>query len=275
MTKSDLMQGKTVLVTGATDGIGKETAAQLADMGAQVIIHGRNAEKAEKVREEIAARTGNHNIEIAIADLSAMANVRDLAMEIRSRVDRLDVLINNAGVYMKELVRTPDGFETTFAVNHLAPFFLTNQLLPLIKSSTPSRVITVSSVAHGSARLDFDNLNAEKNFHGWGAYCVSKLGNLLFTFELARRLTGSGVTANALHPGTINTNMLEKLGMRGSPVTQGAETPVYLASSPEIAEISGEYFNHKRIAKPSDQARDEELQKKFWKISSDLAGLAV
>ncbi len=273
MMQSKLMSGKTVLITGATDGIGKETAAQLADMGAGVIVHGRNAEKTEKVREEIVVRTGNSGVEIIVADLSAMANVRSLAAEIRSRFDHLDVLINNAGVYMKELIRTPDGFEMTFAVNHLAPFLLTNLLLPLVKASAPARVITVSSVAHGSARLDLDNLNAEKSFHGWGAYCISKLGNLLFTFELARRLAGSSVTANALHPGTIDTNMLQKLGMNGRPVADGAETPVYLASSPEAAEISGEYFNHKRIAKPSDLARDEGLQKNFWEISSNLVGL--
>ncbi len=273
MMQSKLMSGKTVLITGATDGIGKETAAQLADMGARVIVHGRNAEKTEKVREEIVVRTGNSGVETIVADLSAMANVRSLAAEIRSRFDNLDVLVNNAGVYMKELIRTPDGFEMTFAVNHLAPFLLTNLLLPLVKASAPARVITVSSVAHGSARLDFDNLNAEKAFHGWGAYCISKLGNLLFTFELARRLAGSSVTANALHPGTIDTNMLQKLGMNGRPVADGAETPVYLASSPEAAEISGEYFNHKRIAKPSDLARDEALQRKFWEISAELVGL--
>ncbi len=267
------MQGKTVLITGATDGIGRETAAQLARLGARVIIHGRNPEKAARVRDEIIAHTSNHEIETAIADLSVMSNVRDLAVEIRSRHNRLDVLINNAGVYMTELVRTPDGFETTFAVNHLAPFLLTNLLLPTLKTSAPARVITVSSVAHGSARPDLDNLNAEKSFHGWGAYCVSKLGNLLFTFELARRLDGSGVTANALHPGTINTNMLAKLGMNGRPVSQGAETPVYLASSPEVTDINGEYFSRMRIAKPSDLARDEDLQRKFWEVSSNLLNL--
>jgi retinol dehydrogenase-14 len=183
------------------------------------------------------------------------------------------VLINNAGVYMTEYVQTLDGFEMTFAVNHLAPFLLTNLLLPSLKSSAPARVVTVSSVAHGSARLDLENLNAEKSFHGWGAYCVSKLGNLLFTFELGRRLAGCGVTANALHPGTIDTKMLAKLGISGKSVSQGAETPVFLASSPDVAEISGQYFSRKRIAKSSDLARDKDLQKKFWEISSTLVGL--
>lgn len=274
MTANTLMQGKTVLITGATDGIGRETARQLAAMDARVIVHGRSAEKAALVKKDIIADTGNDKLETAIADLSVMANVRALADEITDRFDRLDVLINNAGVYLTEYVETADGFEKTFAVDHLAPFLLSNLLLPLLKASAPARVITVSSVVHGSARVDLDNLNAEKRFHGWGAYCLSKLGNLLFTFELARRLKGSGVTANALHPGTVNTKMLEKLGMQGKPVTEGAATSVFLASSPDVAGISGKYFSQKRIAKPSEAALDRELQLKFWDRSTEMVSLA-
>jgi NAD(P)-dependent dehydrogenase (short-subunit alcohol dehydrogenase family) len=269
------MQAKTVLITGATDGIGRETARQLAAMDARVIVHGRSADKAARVKDAIITNTGNDKIETAIADLSVMANVRALADEITSRFDHLDVLINNAGVYLTEYVQTPDGFESTFAVNHLAPFLLTHLLLPLLKTAAPARVITVSSVAHGSARVDLDNLNAEKRFHGWGAYCLSKLGNLLFTFKLARRLEGSGVTANALHPGTVNTKMLEKLGMRGKPVGEGAATSVFLASSPDVAGVTGKYFSQQRIAKPSEAALDRELQQTFWNRSAEMVNLAL
>jgi NAD(P)-dependent dehydrogenase (short-subunit alcohol dehydrogenase family) len=182
-------------------------------------------------------------------------------------------LINNAGVYLEQYIQTPDGFEMTFAVNHLSHFLLTNLLLDLIKDSAPSRIITVSSVAHGSARFDFDNLNAEKKFHGWGAYCISKLGNLLFTFALARRLEGTGVTSNALHPGTVKTKMLAKLGLGGKPVEEGAQTSIYLASSPDVEQVSGEYFSNKRIAYPSEQARDRELQERFWEVSAEMVDL--
>ena len=268
-----LMQGKTLLITGATDGIGKETARQLAAMGARTIIHGRDPEKTERVREEIILASGNRNVESVVADLQGMANVRVLAGEIRGRVDHLDVLINNAGTYQQTYQETPEGYEMNFAVNHLAPFLLTLLLLDLIKDSAPARIITVSSSAHKSARVDLENLNAEKKFHSWGAYCLSKLGNLLFTFALARRLEGSGVTANALHPGTIDTKMLSKLGLEGKPVERGAETPVYLASSPEVANVSGEYFRGKQIAETSEAARDQQLQENFWEISKKMVGL--
>ena len=268
------MEGKTVLITGATDGIGEETARQLAGMGARVFVHGRDPEKAAQVRNNIIQTTGNQQVEIVIADLAKMGEVRALAREVQQKVDHLDVLINNAGVYMEEYVETEDGFELTFAVNHLAHFLLTNLLLDLLKKSAPARIITVSSSAHASARVDLNNLNAEKKFHGWGAYCLSKLGNLLFTFALARRVEGSGVTANALHPGTINTKMLQKAwGMMGQPVSEGAETPVYLASSPEVSDLNGKYFVNKEITRPSEAARDNTLQEKFWKISAEMVGL--
>lgn len=170
-------------------------------------------------------------------------------------------------------MRLPGGYELTFAVNHLAHFMLTILLLDLLKRSAPSRIITVSSSAHGSARLDLDNLNAEKKFHGWGAYCISKLANLLFTFALARRLSGTGVTANALHPGTINTKMLQKAwGMMGRPVAEGAARQTGMASSFDVADISGEYFVNKAAVRSSEQARDQGLQEKFWEISAEMVG---
>jgi NAD(P)-dependent dehydrogenase (short-subunit alcohol dehydrogenase family) len=273
MTEPPTLKGQTILITGATDGIGEETARQLAGMGARIFLHGRNPDKAARVREDIVLTTGNDAVEILLADLQSMDQVRRLAEEIQSRTDRLDVLINNAGVYMPEYVQTPDGFEMTFAVNHLAPFLLTHLLLDLLKASAPARIININSVAHGSARVDLENLNAEKKFHPWGAYCLSKLGNLLFTFKLARHLEGTGVTVNALHPGTINTKMLSQIGLEGKPVARGAETPVYLASDPEAANITGEYFSQKRIAQPSETSQDPELQEKFWEISREMTGL--
>ena len=201
--------------------------------------------------------------------------MHQLAAEVQAQVGHLDVLINNAGVYLTEKQLTVDGYEMTFAVNHLAPFLLTNLLLSALKASAPARVVTVSSVAHGSARWDWENLNAEKKFHSWGAYCISKLGNLLFTFALSRRLEGSGVTANALHPGVVNTRMSQQLKLEGKPVEQGAETPIYLASSPEATGVNGEYFSQKRVAQPSEMARDEALQEKFWAVSRAMVGLGT
>jgi NAD(P)-dependent dehydrogenase (short-subunit alcohol dehydrogenase family) len=272
-TKS--MKSKTVLITGATDGIGKATAHRLAEMGARVLIHGRDAQKAEVTRDELILATGNPLVETIIADLAELSNVRRMAEEIESRVDHLDVLINNAGVYLEKYIQTPDGYEMTFAVNHLSHFLLTNLLLDLIKKSALARIVTVSSSGHKDARFDLENLNAEKKFHGWGAYCISKLGNLLFAFALARRLSGTGVTSNALHPGAVNTKMLAKLGVSGKPVEKGAETSIYLASAAEVAEVTGEYYTSKGITEASEQARDIALQEKFWEISAQMVGLDV
>jgi NAD(P)-dependent dehydrogenase (short-subunit alcohol dehydrogenase family) len=274
MAIQNTLKGKTILITGATDGIGKETAKQLAEMGGHLLIHGRNLEKCEKAKAEIIQFTGNEALEIFVADFQSMENVRDLAQEMHARVDQLDILINNAGIFTKEFVRTPDGFELTFAVNHLAHFLLTNLLLDLLKQSSPARVIIVSSSSHTNAKVDLNNLNAEKKFSAWNAYCLSKLGNLLFAFALARRLKGTGITVNALHPGAINTKMLRFAGgIQGQPVEEGAETPVFLASAPEVANITGKYFIGKEIAQPSGKARDQDLQKRFWEMSEKMVGL--
>jgi NAD(P)-dependent dehydrogenase (short-subunit alcohol dehydrogenase family) len=183
------------------------------------------------------------------------------------------VLINNAGIYVTKKDLTPDGFEKTFAVNHLSHFLLTNLLLDLIKASGAARIITVSSSAHFDARFDLDNLNAEKKFSGWGMYCISKLANLLFTFALARRLEGSRITANALHPGFIDTKILGRdIGGR-KPVEEGAETPVFLASSQKVAAISGEYFVRRQITPSSELSRDVALQEELWEISKKMTNL--
>ena len=273
MQNNHHLSNKTILITGATDGIGKETARQLAMMDARVIIHGRNLEKAERVREEIIVAASNEKVEIMIADFSSLNQVRSLADQVLSTHEHLDVLINNAGVYTTKKAITPDGYEMTFAVNHLAHFLLTNLLHDRIKASAPARIITVSSSAHFDARFDIENLNAEKKFHGWGAYCISKLANLLFTFALARRLEKSGVTANSLHPGFINTNILGRDVPGRKPVAEGAETPVYLASSNEVKDVSGQYFSQKQITPPSELSRDVALQEELWEISKQMTDL--
>lgn len=267
------LHDKTILITGATDGIGKETARQLAMINAHVILHGRDPEKAQRVRDHIISETANENVEIMVADLSLMNQVRSLADEVISQHNHLDVLINNAGLYTTRKQITSDGLELTFAVNHLSHFLLTNLLLDLIKASAPARIITVSSSAHADADFDIEDLNAAKKFNGWNAYSVSKLANLLFTFALARRLKGSGITVNSLHPGFIRTNILGRHFANQKPVEVGAETPVYLASSPEVADISGEYFVRKQIKPPSELSRDVGLQEDFWQISKQMTGL--
>jgi len=264
-----------MLVTGSTDGIGKETTMRLAGMGATVLVHGRSHERGEKALEEIREVTGNEKLGLVVGDLASLDQVRDMAEQVKGRHDRLDVLVNNAGVVSEKRVETEDGYELTFAVNHLAPFLLTNLLLDLLKGSAPSRVITVSSVAHGGAGIDFDDPNLERGYTMNRAYAQSKLANLLFTYELARRLEGTSVTANALHPGVIGTKLLETgFGGGGSSVDSGAETPVYLATSEEVEGVSGKYFRNKKEAESSASSRDEEAQRQLWELSERMCGLS-
>jgi retinol dehydrogenase-14 len=273
--KDGLMVGKVVLVTGSTDGIGRETALGIARMGARLFLHGRNAEKGRKVAEEIRERSGNYNVEFFLADFSPQREVRLLAAEVEEGHDRLDVLVNNAGVFMRERRLTADGIETTFAVNHLAPFLLTNLLLDLLKKSAPSRIVTVSSIAHRDARVDWSNLQGERRFDGYEAYARSKLGNLLFTYEISRRLEGSGVDANAFHPGVVKTKLL-RAGFGNYPgddPRRGAEASIRLATSPELEGKSGLYFERLQPVASSPRSRDRALQKRFWETSEKLVGL--
>ena len=261
-----------MLVTGSTDGIGKETARRLAQMGATVLVHGRSRKRGEKALEEILERTGSKKLGLVVGDLSSLSQVRGIAEQVKADYDRLDVLINNAGVVAEERTETEDGYELTFAVNHLAPFLLTALLLEELKESAPSRIITVSSIAHGGARIDFDDPNLERGYSMNKAYARSKLANLLFTYELARRLEGTGVTANALHPGVIGTKLLDVgFGGGGSPVEPGAETSVYLATSPEVEDVTGRYFRKNR---ETNSSHDEEAQRKLWELSERMVGLA-
>jgi len=266
-------QGRVALVTGATDGIGKETARALAERGAHVLVHGRTLEKARRVADEIRAAVGaGDRVEPCAADFSRLAEVRSLGESLAAR-PKLDLLINNAGVFVHERTLTADGFETTFAVNHLAPFLLTLLLVPRLVASEPSRVVNVSSIAHSRGRLDFDDLDGAQRFEGYRAYATSKLANVLFSSELARRLAGKGVTSNALHPGVISTKLLMTgFGSTGASLEKGAATSLMVALDPALATTTGRYFSDEREVSPSAAARDESLQQKLWEVSLERTG---
>jgi NAD(P)-dependent dehydrogenase (short-subunit alcohol dehydrogenase family) len=279
------MSGKVCLVTGATSGIGKQTALGLARLGATVIIVARDAARAEVAADQIRRHVPPAQVEILTADLSRLAQVRRLAEEVLARHDRLDVLINNAGVIMTRRQLTADGLETTFATNHMAPFLLTNLLSGLLTRSAPARVVTVASAAHKQVRaIPWDDLPHGAQTSTGQTYPMSKLLNILFTVELARRLAGTGVTANCLHPGFVRTDLGRNVtGVPGAvlrlalplvpgPAT-GARTTVYLASSPEVAEVTGGYFVRCRPAEPSALARDPGAATRLWTLSEQLAGL--
>lgn len=279
------LNNKLVLITGATGGIGKETARVLYGMGAHVVLVGRNPEKMEKAITELSSQNPNGGkLEGMIADLSSLDEIRRLASEFKQKYNRLDVLVNNAGAYFNQRKESVDGFEMTFALNHLSYFYLTYLLLDVIKGSAPARIINVSSGAHAMAgNINFDNLQSEGLFLGWTTYGRSKLMNILFTRELCRRLQGTRVTANVLHPGFVATNF----GHNGNGIgkwiialtqrwaitpEQGAQTSIYLASSPEVAGVSGAYFVDKKITTPSKAAQDDEAAKRLWEISLEMVG---
>ena len=280
------MQGKTCLVTGATAGIGFVTARELARAGARVLIVARTPEKGTDTIRRIAQETGGESVEALSADLGSQADVRALAREVKGRTDRLDVLVNNAGVILLERRESLDGIETTFAVNHLAYFLLTNLLLDLLKASSPARIVNVASHAHRGGRINFSDLGGREHFSGWRAYQQSKLANVLFTRELAKALTGTGVTANAVHPGWVNSQIFREEGFQGwvmrkaagllaiSP-ERGAETTLYLATSPAVQGESGGYYARRKPARISRAARDEAVARRLWQFSEDLTGLKI
>jgi NAD(P)-dependent dehydrogenase (short-subunit alcohol dehydrogenase family) len=279
------MQGKVCLITGATAGIGKATAQGLAAKGATLIITGRNRDKTAVTAAELKAASGNSNIDFLVADLSSQAEVRRLADEFKQKYSRLDVLINNAGGVFTKRQTTVDGLEYTFALNHLAPFLLTNLLLDLLKASAPARVITVSSGAEQGGRLDFDDLQSEKSYSAFRVYSTSKLENILFSNELARRLKGTGVTSNSLHPGFVasdfgknNPGLLSMAMVLVRPfainVEKGAATSIYLASSPEVEGVTGKFFTKSAEATPSNpMANNEAAARRLWEISEKLCHL--
>jgi NAD(P)-dependent dehydrogenase (short-subunit alcohol dehydrogenase family) len=278
------MQSQVCVVTGATSGIGKAAAAALARQGAEIIVVGRDPGRAEATAAAIQA-DGAPPPKVEIADLARLDQVRALAGRLNQSLDRIDVLINNAGLVLNERQVTPDGYEHVFAVNHLAPFLLTNLLRPKLTASAPGRVITVSSDAHTAARLDLDDPNLEHGWSSWRSYSNSKLANILFTRELAGRLDGTGVTANCLHPGVVRTGFgrdarpLMRVGITiAKPFMlspeRGADTIVYLASSPDVAAKTGGYYVKRQLREPSAAARDDGLARRLWEISERLTGLA-
>jgi NAD(P)-dependent dehydrogenase (short-subunit alcohol dehydrogenase family) len=270
------MKGKTVLVTGATDGIGRQVALELSQRGAHVIVHGRNPERGQQVVADIQRQTDSQIVEYANADFTTVHAARDLAHHVERRCERLDILINNAGLYAERRTMTPDGLELTFAVNHLAAFVVTTGLIDLLQRSRPARIITVSSGTHHSARLDVSDLQSERRYDGYQAYARSKLCSILFTYHLARLLSDSGVTANCLHPGGINTKLLRAgFGGGGRSVVEGARTPVYLATAPGVEHVTGQYFVDEKPARSSVLSYDHGLQEQLWSLSDRLAAEAL
>jgi len=276
------MNGKICLVTGATDGIGKVSARVLAELGAKVIIVGRNPEKSAIVLAELRSISGNENIDLLMADLAVMQEVRDLAEKVISRYDRLDVLLNNAGGYFTKHKITSDGLEMTFALNHMSYFLLTNKLMELLKYSAPARIVNVSSDAHYGVDMEFENLNGEQEYKAWKAYQKSKLANVLFTYELLKKVPGN-ITVNCLHPGFVATNFghnnggffgpVLKIAQRISAINpeEGAKTSIFLCSAPEVKGASGKYFYKCQPKTSSRESRNMDTGKRLWQISSDIA----
>jgi NAD(P)-dependent dehydrogenase (short-subunit alcohol dehydrogenase family) len=280
------MEGKVVLITGGTSGIGRAAATALAAMGAEVAVTGRSRQRGEAAVEEIRDTSGNERVSLMLADLAVQTEVRGLAEEFRERYDRLDVLVNNAGIIQSKRTETPDGLELTLAVNHLAPFLLTNLLLDLLKESAPSRIITVSSEARRGAQIDFEDLQSERRYRAFKVYGMTKLANILFTYELAERLEGTGVVANCLHPGGVNTNFGTNNRSFGTLLfrafkpfmrtpEQGADTIVYLAISPEAGKMTGRYLTDRKVVSSFNEPHDEATQKRLWEVSETLTKFEV
>ncbi|MFC1619276.1 SDR family oxidoreductase [Candidatus Neomarinimicrobiota bacterium] len=280
------MHGKVCLITGANRGVGKATTLALASMGATVVMVARDPALGTAARDEIIRTAGNQSVELLVADLASLEAVRQLAADFRERHSQLHVLINNAGLTKRHHVLTEDGFETTFAVNHLAPFLLTNLLLDLMKAGAPARIINVSSMVHKWGRINSGDLQSEQHYNMHIAYNQSKLANVLFTYELARRLEGSGITANVVHPGMVASDFAREytgfigfMAQKGwrpfmkSP-EKGAATSVYLASAPEVEGVTGKYFANSREKKSSRTSSNVALAGRLWETSEQLTGLA-
>jgi retinol dehydrogenase 14 len=287
MADASLMAGKSVLVTGGTGGIGKATAIGLAVLGARVGITGRDQARTEAAAASIRAAAGSPAVDAFAADMSVQAGVRRLAAQVADTYPRLDVLVNNVGGFWAHRHVTADGLERTFALNHLAPFLLTNLLLARLTASAPARILTVSSGAHARGRIDFGDLQGERNYSGQRAYSQSKLANVMFTYELARRLDGTGVTATVLHPGVVRTGfgaedreaylavLIRVARVFMKTPAQGADTPVYLASSPQVEGISGRYFVNRKPKTSSNASRDTTAAARLWQVSAELTGMTA
>jgi len=280
---SDTMNGKICMVTGATSGVGRETARSLAQGGGTVILVGRNPEKGTAASEEIKRETHNPKVEFMRADLSVQREIRQLVEEFKSQYDRLDMLVNNAGAFFLWRQESVDGIEMTFALNHLGYFLLTNLLLDTLIASAPARIINVSSGSHEGETINFDNLQGKRRYSGFRAYGQSKLANILFTYELARRLDGTGVTVNALHPGFVATSIGTNNGwivrairplmnLFAISVEQGAQTSIYLATSPTVEGVTGKYFFKCEVVRSSDASYDLAAAERLWQVSTEMTG---
>nr|XP_054758559.1 retinol dehydrogenase 13-like [Lytechinus pictus] len=284
------VDGKTVIITGANSGIGKETALELAKRGGKIILACRDIKKAEKAREEIVASSGNTDVKVLQLDLASLSSIRQFADQISSDEKGVNILINNAGVMRCPKWKTEEGYEMQFGINHLGHFYLTNLLLDKLKSSAPSRIINVSSVAHKVGKINFEDINSEQRYNSAEAYSNSKLANVLFTRELSRRLEGTGVTANVLHPGVVKTNIGKHTGMHQSGFSmailgpifwlfvkspeQGAQTSIYCAVDPELEKVSGQYFRDCKKSECDASGKDDEAAAKLWDISCELTSLS-
>jgi len=274
------VKGKICIITGANSGIGKATTLGLAEMDATVVMVCRNQKWGEDAREEIREKTDNQSIDLLIADLSSLKAIRQLVIDFKHKYQQLHVLINNAGVLLRKRSETIDGIETTFAINALAPFLLTNLLLDTTKDSAPARIINVASATHTWSHLNFDDLQSKQNYEAWTVYSQTKLALVLFTYELARRLKGTNVTANCLHPGIIDTN-IGSLTHVDHPISsksfkklrKGAETSIYLSTSPEVENVTGKYFIGKNPVKSSTESYNESFAQRLWQVSEKLTKL--
>jgi NAD(P)-dependent dehydrogenase (short-subunit alcohol dehydrogenase family) len=277
---SKLMNGKICIITGANSGIGKATALGLAKMGATIVMVCRNKERGERALNEIKKEISDVSITLMLADLSTQKEIYDFVQDYKTRYQKLNVLVNNAGVNLSKHTMTEDGIETTFAVNTLAPFSLNNLLLDVLKKSTPARIVNVVSNVHAKS-IDFDDLYGEKHYHQLKIYSQSKLATILLTYELARRIDGTGVTVNCVHPGYVKTNMVRNfrkfvkyfyhiVGLFLSSPKRGARGSIYLASSPEVEGVNGKFFNKRKEAKTNKASYDEELAQQLWDLCEDL-----
>lgn len=280
MANDSWIAGKFCLVTGASSGIGLATAWQLARRGATVIMTARDFDRGKEARDKVIAKSGTDNVHLLMTDFDSLDQVRALAEDYRTHFPVLHVLINNAGIIPPRRQVSEDGYELQFAVNHLAPFLLTNLLLPLLKTSAPARIINVASMVHSWGEIDFYDLQSEKGYDASGVYANTKLANMLFTLELAKRLDSSQVTANSLHPGVISTKLYRRYMGGGGPggaddaeLERGAATSVYLASSDEVAGVSGKFFSNSQMRVPSQRALDEETARRLWRVSEQFTGL--
>ena len=277
------MKEKVCVVTGANSGIGKVIATELARMGANVVMVCRDPVKAEAAKKEIVSETGNQSVELMIADFSSLAEVRKLADDFKKVHPMIHILVNNAGLILGKRIVTPDGLESTFVVNYLSHFLLTYLLLDTLKASAPSRIVNVSSSAHYQGHMDFDDLQEERGYGAAKSYSQSKLAQVLFTHELAKRLKGTGVIVNSVHPGAVRTHWGDEGGLLGIGIRiarpfllspkKGAETPLYAAVSPDVEGVTGKYFSKKKVTKSSKESYDENEERKLWEVSMKLSGL--